>query len=194
MLDKPISYKFIPALATMLCACAPAQAGINFHVGLNLPVCAPVVHPVCPVYSVSFSRAPRVRPASDMLIADIQQDLNGIHADLHSSCFSCDGERALTSFSRTVQHNWASWARDYRHAFGMSRYDLEALSDEVREVRFELSRLRNAHIHLCHYEFVQIRSLLMNVVDMITSHRLKSSDVRDLTISFSQIQRILYHC
>lgn len=194
MLNKPISYKFIPALATMLCACAPAQAGVNFHIGLNLPVCTPVVHPACPVYSMSISRASRVRPASDMLIADIQHDLNAIHADLHSSCFSYDGERALTSFSRTVKHNWASWSRDYRHAFGMSRYDLEALSDEVREVRFELSRLRNAHIHLCHYEYVQIRSLLMNVADMITSHRLRSSDVRDLTISFSQIQRILYHC
>lgn len=197
MLNKPISYKFIPAIATLLCACAPAQAGINLHFGVDFPISGPIVRPmrpVCPVYPVPVYVVPRVRPASDMLIAEIQDDLNAIHADLHSSCFACDGHRDLTSFSRTIKNNWTSWARGYRNAFGINRYDLEALSDQVRDIRFEVSRLRSVHVHLCHYEYAQIRSLLMNSADIVGScHRYRTSDLRDVIMYLSQIQRILAH-
>ena len=197
MLNKPISYKFIPALATLLCVCAPVQAGINLHFGVDFPIGGPVVRPmrpVCPVYPMPVYVAPRVRPASDMLIAEIQDDLNAIHADLRSSCFSCDGHADLTSFSRTIKNNWTSWVRGYRYAFGINRYDLEALSDELHDIRFALSRLRRAHVHLCHYEYTQIASLLMNTADIVGScHRYRTSDLRDVTMYLSQIQRILAH-
>lgn len=197
MLNKPISYKFIPALATLLCACAPAQAGINLHFGVDFPIGGPVIRPmrpVCPVYPMPIYVAPRVRPASDMLIAEIQHDLNAIHADLHSSCFSCDGYNDLINQSRCIKNNWTAWVRGYRYAFGVNRYDLEAVSDEVRDIRFEISRLRSVHVHLCHYEYNQVRSLLMNITDIVGScHRYRTSDLCDVTMYLSQIQRILAH-
>lgn len=166
MLNKPISYKFIPAIATLLCVGASVQAGINVHFGVDFPLCGPVVrpvHPVYPVYPMPIYVAPRVRPASDMLIAEIQDDLNAIHADLHSSCFAIDGEICLTNFSRSIKNNWTSWAHASRYHYGISRHDLEAISDDVREIRFQVKRLRTAHRHLCYYEYAQLKAVMTNL-------------------------------
>lgn len=196
MLNKPISYKFIPALATMLCACAPAQA-LNFHFGVDFPIGRPVVRPVCPVYPiypVPVYVAPRVvRPCyavTDSLIHEIQHDLNGMHADLHHVYL--DGDRDLTCISRTIKNSWSSWACGYRAAFGISRHELEAISDELREIRFDLRRLRNSARQLCPYEYSQLRNALIDLANVVGScHRYRTSDLRDVTLYVSQIRRIL---
>lgn len=189
MLNKPISYKFIPALATLLCACAPAQA-VNFHIGFDFPIGRPV-RPVYPVYTVPVYVAP-ARPCysvTDSLIGEIQHDFETLHRFMHKDCHG-----DLSCLSRTIKHNWVSWARGYRNAFGMSRYELETLSDELREIVYALRRAHSAKLSVCNYEYVELRTAMMNIADIVGScHRYRTSDLRDVTMYLSQIQRILAH-
>jgi hypothetical protein len=191
MLRKTISQTFLPAIATMLCACAPAQAA-NFHFGFTIPVGRPLVRPVYPVCPVPVYVAPRVvhhtvhYSAADTLIHEIQHDLNDIETLLYKSPYT-----ELHQLSRCIKNNWRSWVSNYRRAFGLNRHELEALSDELRDIRFVLRRVRNTTVQLCHYEYSQVLTALADIADILTSYRIRTSDVRDITMYLSQIQRIL---
>lgn len=184
---KEVSYKFIPALATLLCAC-PAQ-GVNVHVGFNFPIGRPaLVRPVYPIYTVPVHPVcvvPAVRPCHSALIHDIKHDFEAVHCLMHSVCAD------LCTFSRTIKHNWSYWARSYDNAYGMHRRDLEAIQDELPDILFDLRRIHAARVPLCPYQHHDLRRALVNLADIMSSGRRRSSDINDVIMYLSQIQRIL---
>jgi hypothetical protein len=124
----------------------------------------------------------------DTLIGEIEHDLRDIHAELHHSPYA-----DMCRLSRTIKNGWYPWIRGYIKVFGISVRDLEAIADEVRDVRFELKRIQRERRLLLAYELNRVRETAARLADIVGSyhHTYRTSDLRDVICYFSEIRRIL---
>lgn len=202
MLNKPISYKFIPVLAAMLCIFSAAQA-VNFHIGFDIPLCRPAVRPVYlhPDWPGEIPEyvAPRVvrhcHSAIDNLMHEIQHALNNVYADL--CCFSSAEDRDLARIFRTIKNNWGSWIIGLRSLQDIcgnrSIQELEIISSALREIHHDLRRQRVSTASLSHFSvYSQVRSSVMNIADIIGSYRqCNPTDLHSIARHLGTIRHII---
>lgn len=190
MIKKTISYKFIPAVVTMLGACS-AQA-LNWQFSLNLPLSTPRHHyEPCPSINLGYSSV-SARPCSSFsgLLTSIEQDF--VQASKHMDYAYSEDIRRLEPLMHKISRNWFSWATSYRATCGVYQSELELIKARSSEIAHLLRKLRHTNVYLNSCEYAQLHDNLRSLASLVSSCGCYChDDIHMITMHLSQIQHIL---
>lgn len=193
MIKKSISYKFIPAVATMLCACS-VQA-FNWGISLNLPLVARPYHCApSPSVSFGFTSGPKVvcfhESGVTKLLEATERNLCDSTESMYHSCVS--DFRNLERYMHDICNNWFSWARGYVRAYGIYRSELEEVRETTAKIAHYFRRLERSSLYLSTYEYTQLEESLSSVACIVTrTSHYSCNDMHSVSMHLRQIKRIL---
>lgn len=193
MIKKSIVYTFIPAVATMLCAC-PAQA-FNWGISLNVPLVSRSYHCTpTPSVSFGFTSGPKTVCSHESgvtkLLEATERNLCEATDSMYHSCVS--DFHHLEPYMHAICNSWFSWARGYVRAYGIHRSELEEVRETTAKIAYHVRRLERSSFYLSAYEYNQLADSLSAIAHIVTRTSYYScDDMHTVAMHLRHIKRIL---